>query len=85
MTHAEVMALIDQNAYLHQDKTPTLGTLLEEVAELARALEGKHDDHPGLELVQIGGIVANMLRKYKHDEVDSAMWQRESRRRQEAT
>jgi len=36
--------------------------LLEEVAELAAALEGKHEHSPEIELVQIGGIAANWLR-----------------------
>ena len=56
--------LIRENAERHSEKRPTFGTLMEEVAELTLALRGKHEHPPELELVQIGGIVANMLCRY---------------------
>lgn len=64
MRLTEAAQLVLQNAAIYQHKNPTLGTLLEEVAELARALEGKHEHPPELELVEIGGIVLNMLTRY---------------------
>lgn len=80
MTIDLAMALISYNANAHLDCEPTLGTLLEEVGELARALEGKHEDHPGMELVQIGGIVVNMLRRYDWTTVINAINVREQRK-----
>jgi hypothetical protein len=74
----QAIKCIQQNAEQHQGKTPTLGTLLEEVAELARSLEGKHEHAPGLELIQIGGIVANMLARYDWLDVHSAVRDRYS-------
>ena len=54
---------IGENATTHQDKYPTLRTLLAEVAELAYALDGEHEHPPEYELVQIGGIVVNWLER----------------------
>lgn len=51
------------NANEYRRAAPTLGTLLEEIAEYARALECKHPHSPEYELVQIGGIVINLLRQ----------------------
>ena len=54
---------IGENATSHQEKHPTLRTLLAEVAELAYALDGEHKHPPEYELVQIGGIVVNWLER----------------------
>ena len=63
MTDLDMLArAIANNATEFTDRTPTLGTLLEEVAEYARAVEGKHEHTPEHELIQIGGIILNMLR-----------------------
>lgn len=72
----EALLLIHTNAQQHRGSNPTLGTLLEEVAELARAIEGKHDHHPSLELIQIGGIVANMLTRYTLTDAHRALNER---------
>lgn len=80
MTLDEALSLIDSNAFFHRHREPTLGTLLEEISEYVRATEGKHSDHPGLELVQIGGIVANLLRRYDYDSVLMSTRERETRR-----
>ena len=57
------IVLVVANAEAHKKRTPTLGTLLEEVAEYARAVEGKHEHTPSQELIEIGGIVVNLLRQ----------------------
>lgn len=49
------------NAGENEHKTPTLDTLLEEVAELILSCRGKHEHPPRVGLVQIGGIVVNLL------------------------
>lgn len=54
---------IIKNAAEHEHKHPTLRTLLAEVSELAYALDGEHKHSPESELVQIGGIVLNWLRR----------------------
>jgi len=69
----QAISFIAANAVAHAGKQPTLGTLLEEVAELARALEGKHEHPPTLELIQIGGIVANMLTRYSWTDASDAI------------
>jgi uncharacterized protein YejL (UPF0352 family) len=69
------VALVEDNAYRFRDKMPTLGTLMAEVAELARALEGKHEHSPALELVEIGGIVLNMLTNYDSEPVQHSLAQ----------
>ena len=46
---------------------------MEEMAELARSLEGKHEHPPELELIQIGGIVANMLTSYEWINANNAV------------
>lgn len=56
------MAII-KNAAENEDKKPTLRTLLGEVSELAYALEGEHEHSPTLELIQIGGIALNWVRR----------------------
>jgi hypothetical protein len=76
MELTQASKFIQQNAEQHQDKTPTLGTLMEEVAELARSLEGTHEHIPALELIQIGGIVTNMLAKYEWLDVNAAIRER---------
>lgn len=58
---AAAMAVLD-NAAMHREKTPNLGTLLEEVAELVLSLRGKHEHAPEVELEEIGGIAINWLR-----------------------
>lgn len=72
----EALLLADINARAHVDRTPTLGTLLEEVAEFARSLEGKHEHPPELELVQIIGISINLLMRYDYDAAFSALAKR---------
>ena len=69
----QALAFIEANARQHAGKLPTLGTLLEEVAELTRAVEGKHEHPPALELVQLGGIVANMLRAFTFEQTRAAL------------
>lgn len=44
-----------------------LARLVEEVGELAAALEGRHEHTPELELEQIGGIVINWLEKRQYE------------------
>jgi uncharacterized protein YejL (UPF0352 family) len=66
------VALVEDNAYRFRDKMPTL---MAEVAELARALEGKHEHSPALELVEIGGIVLNMLTNYDSEPVQHSLAQ----------
>jgi len=51
------------NANKYRQATPTLGTLLEEVTEHVRALEGPHAHSPEHELIQIGGIALHLLRQ----------------------
>lgn len=72
----EAIFLASEQAQRFRDHRPTLGTLLEEVAELARSLEGKHTDHPGLELVQIASIALNMLSAYPYVDVHRAITRR---------
>lgn len=52
-----------ENANAHRNKHPTLRTLLAEIAELAYALDGEHQHTPEEELIQIGGIAINWLRR----------------------
>ncbi len=59
---------IRQNACAYLDKVPTLAMLLEEISELADALEGKHEHPPKYELTQIGGICTNWLRLIYQEE-----------------
>lgn len=73
MELSQAVKFIQKNAAQHEGKAPTLGTLLEEIAELARSLEGKHEHPPELELIQIGGIVANMLTGYDWLEANAAI------------
>ena len=81
----QAIALVTDNAYAYEDHTPTLGTLMQEIAELMCAFEGKHEDPPELELVQIGGIVINMLRAYGLHDTQCAMILRDQRKAREAT
>jgi uncharacterized protein YejL (UPF0352 family) len=76
----QAVALVTDNAYAHQDRTPTLGMLMEEIAEYVRATEGKHEDPPVLELIQIGGIVVNLLRGYVLEDAQLAMAKRDARK-----
>lgn len=78
MELSQAMTFIRQNAEQHQEKTPTIGTLLEEVVELARLLEGEHLYHPGLVLVRIGGVAANMLSRYEWLEVNATLRERQT-------
>jgi len=55
------------NAGDNEDKNTTLPTLLAEVAELAYALEGRHEHPPEHELIQIAGICINWLRRLTSD------------------
>jgi len=53
-------------------KTPDKDTLLEEVAELILSLKGKHEDPPELELVEIGGIAINLLRRlFRREDINT--------------
>lgn len=79
MSIEEATVIVYGNAVSHGDRSPTLGTLLEEVAEYARSLEKKHSDHPALELIQIAGIAINMLKEYELNEVRDAVSERENR------
>lgn len=76
MRLSEAIELITRNAEQHEEKAPTLGTLLAEVAELARSLEGKHEHPPELELIQIGGIAANILKRYSLADAQQAVQDR---------
>ena len=58
-----VLKDIARNARENEHKYPTLRTLLSEISELAYALDGEHEHPPELELVEIGGIVVNWLRR----------------------
>ena len=61
--YSKTLGWFAMNAAIHRDKEPTLGMLLQEVGELALALEGKHEHPPAVELVQIGGIILNWLHR----------------------
>jgi hypothetical protein len=74
----EATDLIHLIAEWHKGKTPTLGTLLEEVAELAQSLEEKHPHPPVFELIQIGSIVTHMLTHYSRDDAERAIRERYS-------
>ena len=52
-----------RNAAENEQRYPSLRTLLAEVAELAYALDGEHEHDPEYELLQIGGIAINWLRR----------------------
>lgn len=80
MTLEEAIELIRSNAELHREKQPALRTLLAEIAELAYALDGDHEHPPELELVEVGGIVANMLKGYSLVETQQAVVEREAER-----
>ena len=54
---------IVHNANQHRDKNPALPMLLEEIAEYVYARDGNHEHPPDYELIQIGGIAINLLRK----------------------
>lgn len=69
----DAIGFVISHTYKFADRTPTLGTLLEEIAEYARALENKHTDAPALELIQIGSIAINLLRRYSYDEAYAAL------------
>ena len=56
------LAAVIRNADEHRNGTPDLRGLLEEVAELAAALDGVHEHDAAYELAQIGGIAVNWLR-----------------------
>jgi N-acetylmuramoyl-L-alanine amidase len=58
---AKVIDDLKINALEHRHVRPDLRTLVEEVGELAEALAGDHEHGPGIELTQIGGIVAHWL------------------------
>lgn len=53
----DVKSNAEENAFKH----PKFTTLLEEFAELVLSLRAKHDHPPELELVQMGGIIINLL------------------------
>lgn len=73
--YSKAIWFVVMNASLHQEKEPTLGMLLEEVGELALALEEKHEHSPAVELVQLGGIVLNWL----HRELEKGQQHEEDR------
>lgn len=73
MTLEQAIELASMNATIYHEHKPTLGTLLAEVAEFAQAVEGKHEDHPSLELVQIAGIAINLLRRYDTSDFYNAL------------
>jgi len=58
---SEILANANHHAFIHQPRT--IGHLMEELAELALALDGLHEHPPELELIQLGGSVINMLRE----------------------
>lgn len=80
----EALSLLDINARAHAHRSPTPATLHEEMAEYTLALRGKHADHPALELVQMGGTIANLLRGYDYGEVFALLLGREEQRKSEA-
>lgn len=80
MTIIEALELVITNIKENADRQPRLGTLLEEIAEYCRSIEGRHEDPPGLELVQIAGIAINMLKAYDYAEVISAFIARNARK-----
>ncbi len=55
------VVFIVNNARAYEDKSPDLAMLLEEVAELAAALSGRHEHDAFTELVQIAGICLNWM------------------------
>ena len=61
--YGEAVETIIANARHHGAKLPSFAMLLEEVNELALALEGNHEHPPEYELTQIGGIVLNWLQR----------------------
>jgi hypothetical protein len=76
----QAIALVTDNAYAHEGCTPTLGTLMQEIAEYVRATEGKHIDPAVVELIQIGGIVINLLRGCILEDAQLAMTKRDARK-----
>jgi hypothetical protein len=78
----EALDLIRDNYLEHQNKTPTFGTLLEELTEYYRATEGKHEHPPGLELVQIAGITLHLLLHHPFEDVRYALIQRSEENKQ---
>lgn len=75
-----ILAIIGANADEHAWRKPNERTLQREVDELKEALQGIHEDPPELELVQIGGIVVNMLRKYTPEQIEAAFVVRNQRK-----
>ena len=63
----DLIDIIDWNSAraIRLGKNASLRTLLEEVAELAAALDGKHEHPPELELVQIAGICLTWLKRMR--------------------
>lgn len=55
------------------DQAVMLSVLLRELSELSAALFDHHDDSPEYELIQIGGVVVNMLRNYTDDQLYDAL------------
>lgn len=47
--------------------------LVSEFGEWANAVQGKHEDRPAYELVQMGGIILNMLSQYSEPEIYAAL------------
>lgn len=81
MTLSEALSEIGINATYHAVNgysVPDLRMLVEEIGELAAALAGTHEHTPALELVQIGGIVANWLRQYPSSQMEGHLQHRKS-------
>lgn len=51
--------------WVHKDDNYWLQRLMQEVGELASVMAGDHDDTMEHELLQIGSIALNWLRKYE--------------------
>lgn len=76
MTIEEAAEIVKSNAERYQSRYPSVSTLLKEIAEYAAAMEGRQEHSPVLELVQIGGIILNMLKTYNHQPVLAIMQER---------
>lgn len=47
--------------------------LVEELGELSAAMNCRHEHPPALELIQMGGIILNMLERYSDDDIRQAL------------
>lgn len=47
--------------------------LLDELFEWRDATQGRHEHKPELEIIQLGGVLLNIMRKYTKEELDEAV------------